>query len=172
MGHHNYGEADYWNDRYENDSTPFDWYQKYDALIPLFQKYLKKDARLLMVGCGNAADMAEDGFTDIWNVDISPIVIEKMRIKDAKLEALKVLRRGGVFIMITYGDPRVRMPHLEQEEYSWTVKLHAIPRPGVTKYSNAQVKSFLDPLTVSEKGKIGEHLTSSFLKVEAILPWD
>lgn len=51
---HAYGEASYWDNRYRQDPGPFDWYQKYVALAPLFDLYLQRHNRVLLVGCGNS----------------------------------------------------------------------------------------------------------------------
>lgn len=45
-------------------------------------KLVAKDARVLAIGCGNAvfsADMFNDGYIGLVNVDISPVVIEQQR---------------------------------------------------------------------------------------------
>lgn len=59
-----YGEAWYWDKRYSQDqdpaAAPFDWYQKYPSLAPLFHLYIPPSPpshphlRLLVVGCGNS----------------------------------------------------------------------------------------------------------------------
>ena len=51
-----YGDAPYWNLRYSNEApgTTFDWYQPYSELKGLFNKFLTKTSKILMVGCGNA----------------------------------------------------------------------------------------------------------------------
>ncbi|XP_074307360.1 uncharacterized protein LOC141642453 [Silene latifolia] len=79
-----YGEASYWDRRYTQDQSPFDWYQNYSALSPLLNLYLSPSNRLLVVGCGNSAfseGMANDGYEDIVNIDISSVVIEAMQKK-------------------------------------------------------------------------------------------
>lgn len=49
-----YGEPWYWDKRYESDSGPFDWYQKYGSLAPLVNLYVPHEDRVLVVGCGNS----------------------------------------------------------------------------------------------------------------------
>ncbi|RRT85915.1 hypothetical protein BHM03_00030748 [Ensete ventricosum] len=51
---HAYGEPSYWDQRYQSDPGTFDWYQKYPSLAPLFDRYLLRHHRLLLVGCGNS----------------------------------------------------------------------------------------------------------------------
>ncbi|CAA7398549.1 unnamed protein product [Spirodela intermedia] len=89
---HAYGEASYWDNRYSQDPGPFDWYQKYVALAPLFDLYLQRRHRLLLVGCGNSAlgeEMVNDGYEDIVNIDISSVVIEAMKEKYADCPEMK-----------------------------------------------------------------------------------
>ncbi|KAI3920527.1 hypothetical protein MKX01_000866 [Papaver californicum] len=90
-----YGEPSYWDNRYTQDPEPFDWYQKYPALSPLLHLYVPQHNRLLVIGCGNAAiseDMANDGFEDIVNIDISSVVIEAMQTKYQDIPALKYIQ--------------------------------------------------------------------------------
>ncbi|TIB75929.1 S-adenosyl-L-methionine-dependent methyltransferase [Wallemia mellicola] len=65
------------------DNGDFDWFKKYsdirEHLAPLIPN---KDARILMLGCGNSTlsrDMYDDGYHNILNIDYSPVCIEKMR---------------------------------------------------------------------------------------------
>ncbi|KAI3977285.1 hypothetical protein MKX01_030911 [Papaver californicum] len=90
-----YGEPSYWDNRYTQDPGPFDWYQKYPALSPLLHLYVPQHNRLLVIGCGNAAiseDMANDGFEDIVNINISSVVIEAMQTKYQDIPALKYIQ--------------------------------------------------------------------------------
>ena len=104
---HQYGEVDYWDDRYTNEKEPFEWYMGYGGIRNfLTGKYLMssvdtasdksqstnkvimgpfqstEDCRVLIAGCGNSKvgeSMLCDGFGKITNVDFSKIVIEHMR---------------------------------------------------------------------------------------------
>ncbi|XP_024529895.1 EEF1A lysine methyltransferase 4 isoform X1 [Selaginella moellendorffii] len=209
-----YGEASYWDNRYKNDSSTFDWYQRYAGLSALLQKYVPKTSRILMVGCGNAAiseDMVNDGYQEIVNIDISTVVIEAMQQKyqhvpqlkymtmdvrdlstfedgsfDAVLdkgmldsllcialfqcgtsaaisaakmleEVSRVLRGGSSYILVTYGDPRVRLPHLQVPALNWNITLHILPRPGSQKFDDVSSPEFLEPVPINEDGSIGPH---------------
>ncbi|CAO2829811.1 unnamed protein product [Amaranthus hypochondriacus] len=95
-GTQSYGEPSYWNKRYKDEDSPFDWYQKYPALAPLIHLYLSPDSskHILIVGCGNSTfseSMAADGFEDIVNIDISNVVIEEMKKKYANHPNLKYI---------------------------------------------------------------------------------
>nr|XP_011469517.1 PREDICTED: uncharacterized protein LOC101299615 isoform X3 [Fragaria vesca subsp. vesca] len=39
-------------------------------------------------------------------------------------EVNRLLKPGGVYILITYGDPKVRMPHLSRPVYDWNTVLY------------------------------------------------
>ena len=63
-----YGSSAYWDERYSADDTAvFDWYQTYDTLRPLLQRYLSRDPdfEVLVPGCGNSSlssDLYKDGY--------------------------------------------------------------------------------------------------------------
>lgn len=75
----NYGNPSYWDERYkECEGTMYDWLEDFESLRQLLELYMKKESRILVLGCGNAnfsEDMYDAGFTNIWNIDISEIVI-------------------------------------------------------------------------------------------------
>lgn len=57
------------------DNGDFDWFKKYSDisqhLAPLIPN---KDARILMLGCGNSTlsrDMYDDGYHNILNIDVN-----------------------------------------------------------------------------------------------------
>ncbi|KAK1315614.1 hypothetical protein QJS10_CPA05g00121 [Acorus calamus] len=92
---HAYGEPTYWDRRYRQAEGAFDWYQKYKALSPLLDLYLRRDRPVLVVGCGNSTlgeEMVEDGYVDVVNVDISSVVIEAMQKKYHDVFQLKYVR--------------------------------------------------------------------------------
>ncbi|GAA0144635.1 methyltransferase [Lithospermum erythrorhizon] len=69
-------------------------------------------------------------------------------------EVSRLLKPGGVYILITYGDPKVRIPHLKRYVYSWKIELYIIPRPGFLKpdSSTTSTKSYLEPVPTTEEG--------------------
>ncbi|EGC31676.1 hypothetical protein DICPUDRAFT_10325, partial [Dictyostelium purpureum] len=80
-----YGKPVYWDRRYKKDPETFDWYQKYSTLKPfLIEKIKSKDAKILMVGCGNSTlseEMYNDGYKNLTNIDISSVVIGQCKEK-------------------------------------------------------------------------------------------
>ncbi|XP_057790033.1 uncharacterized protein LOC131006908 isoform X1 [Salvia miltiorrhiza] len=69
-------------------------------------------------------------------------------------EVSRLLKPGGVYMLITYGDPNVRMPHINRSVYNWKIELYIIPaRPGFQKPGGATaLRSHLDPIPLTEKG--------------------
>uniref|UniRef100_A0A0E0ANQ0 Methyltransferase type 11 domain-containing protein n=1 Tax=Oryza glumipatula TaxID=40148 RepID=A0A0E0ANQ0_9ORYZ len=173
-----YGEAEYWDARYvEEGGAPYDWYQRYAALRPFVRRFAPPESRVLMIGCGSALmseDMVDDGYTEIMNIDISSVVIEIMRKKHFNipqlqctldslmcgvgaplsaaqmvLEVERLLKPGGIFMLITYGDPSVRVPHLNQSGCNWKIVLYILPRPG---FKGKTKRSVLDPVPMTGSG--------------------
>lgn len=50
-----YHDEEYWNNRYTNDLEVFDWYQTYRTLQKLINKHIPKEARNMIIGCGNSS---------------------------------------------------------------------------------------------------------------------
>ncbi|KAK9123234.1 hypothetical protein Sjap_012836 [Stephania japonica] len=70
-------------------------------------------------------------------------------------EVSRLLKPGGTYILITYGDPLVRVPHLSRAAYCWHITLYIIPRPGFQRSastSSSPAKSLLEPVPISENG--------------------
>ncbi|CAK5283375.1 unnamed protein product [Mycena citricolor] len=71
--------------RESEDDASFDWFKTYSDLAPYVRELIPdKDARILMLGCGNSTlsqDMYDDGYKNIVNTDYSRIVIEQMRTR-------------------------------------------------------------------------------------------
>lgn len=81
-----YGSVEFWDRRYKIEFLPFDWYIQWNELKPVIDPYMpadKQNLKSLVVGCGNSTmsnDMVEmSGFKHVVSIDISGIVIEKMK---------------------------------------------------------------------------------------------
>ncbi|OAE22963.1 hypothetical protein AXG93_2997s1270 [Marchantia polymorpha subsp. ruderalis] len=70
-------------------------------------------------------------------------------------EVRRVLKPGGVYMLITYGDPRVRMSHLKGPEMNWSIALHVIPRPGSKRAAESSSRVITDPLLLNDDGTLG-----------------
>jgi ubiquinone/menaquinone biosynthesis C-methylase UbiE len=78
----NYAKKEYWNERFNQTDTNFDWYADWDQLSKYFIPILNPDSNILMVGCGNSKlsnQMYLSNYKNIINIDISDIVIQKMK---------------------------------------------------------------------------------------------
>jgi 2-polyprenyl-3-methyl-5-hydroxy-6-metoxy-1,4-benzoquinol methylase len=58
----------------------------------MFRELVPLDSKILMIGCGNALlseDMYNDGYHNITNIDISPIVIKQMSERNKEKGEMK-----------------------------------------------------------------------------------
>ena len=46
-------------------------------------------------------------------------------------EANRVLAPGGVYIVVTYGQPPHRYPYLDKPEFNWEITVHQVPKPTI-----------------------------------------
>ena len=49
-----YGKSEYWEDRYQKDKEPFDWYQRYSGIKDIITQYVQPSFSILNVGAGNS----------------------------------------------------------------------------------------------------------------------
>lgn len=81
----------YW-DKFNAKTSEFEWYGGHKDLESTLQPYLPKDARILMVGCGNSAFSAalyDSGLRNIVNVDFDDSVIAEMQLRNADRKEMK-----------------------------------------------------------------------------------
>ena len=75
-----YGKSEYWEDRYQKDKEPFDFYMGYSDVKDIIKEYIpKKSSAILQLGCGNSKfseELCHDGYLVIQNVDISFHVVK------------------------------------------------------------------------------------------------
>lgn len=73
----------------EPDDASFDWFKSYADIADLMRGLIPdKNARILMLGCGNSKlseEMYDDGYKHIVNTDYSGVVIEKMKHRNAHI---------------------------------------------------------------------------------------
>ena len=79
-----YGDKKYWEERYKKSKgETFDWLEEYPTLKKIIDslKISKETGKILNVGCGNSElseNMYDDGYHNIYNIDISQTVINLM----------------------------------------------------------------------------------------------
>ena len=185
-GHTPYGEATYWDDRYEKagGEAAFDWLETFESLEPYMRKFMpRKNIRILVLGCGNAEfseDLYDAGYENIVNIDISPVCIQQMTVRNAiqrpnmswkvgdvtnmefknssfdlaidksTIDALlcgddayimvgkmmkecqRVLKKGGHYFAISFGNPEARAHHFQSPFLSVTNFQYTIKEEGST----------------------------------------
>lgn len=80
-----YLENAYWNTRFEGEQQ-YDWLKSYSQFKHLCTPHLHLDDSILILGCGNSTltqDLYDDGYKNLTSIDLSNIVIERMRAKSA-----------------------------------------------------------------------------------------
>ncbi|KAH0793582.1 S-adenosyl-L-methionine-dependent methyltransferase [Histomonas meleagridis] len=86
-----YSSQEYWDSKYAEKDTIFEWLEDYKELSPYINKHFSHDAHILIPGCGNSAisaDMYRDGFIHIDNIDFSPVCIEQMKRRFSDLDQM------------------------------------------------------------------------------------
>ncbi|KAL0241519.1 hypothetical protein GEMRC1_006754 [Eukaryota sp. GEM-RC1] len=77
-----YSDPHYWVERYKKEpNTNFDWYLTFVNLKDILEPYLRDDAKILVVGCGNSRlsyQLYEAGYQSIVSIDIAENVVEQM----------------------------------------------------------------------------------------------
>ncbi|GIL80063.1 hypothetical protein Vretimale_12887 [Volvox reticuliferus] len=87
-----YGECEYWDERYSREPAAFDWYQGFSGLQSILHQAFPMHATILQVGVGSSRlqeDMAHAGWRHIINVDYSRVVINHMTELHKGVQALE-----------------------------------------------------------------------------------
>ncbi|MBW1619304.1 MULTISPECIES: methyltransferase domain-containing protein [Empedobacter] len=86
----------FWNDKYITNQTGWDLKAPSTPLKEYIDQLEDKNIRILIPGCGNAYEaeyLLEQGFTNITLIDISEIVVEKIKEKFKHNPNIKVLHQ-------------------------------------------------------------------------------
>ncbi|KAG8363645.1 hypothetical protein BUALT_Bualt19G0044100 [Buddleja alternifolia] len=120
-------------------------------------KYMKMDVK-------DMSFFPDDSFDSVIDKD-APLSASQMLG-----EVSRLLKPGGVYMLITYGDPTVRMPHINKPVYNWEIELYIIrirldvlesaafdyllfARPGFQKRDESvSFDSYLEPVPTTDKG--------------------
>ncbi|GFR49716.1 hypothetical protein Agub_g11870, partial [Astrephomene gubernaculifera] len=89
-----YGECEYWDERYSREPAAFDWYQGFAGLYAILRHVFPMDSRLLQVGVGSSRlqeEMVRAGWRYIVNIDYSKVVISHMSELHKGMEQLRYL---------------------------------------------------------------------------------
>ncbi|CAA6654070.1 unnamed protein product [Spirodela intermedia] len=68
-------------------------------------------------------------------------------------EVNRLLKPGGIYMLITYGDPSLRIHHLTKEG-RWKIRLYILPRPGFqsSEGCSSSRRPLLEPVALTERG--------------------
>ncbi|KAL4561977.1 hypothetical protein LXL04_034163 [Taraxacum kok-saghyz] len=125
--------------------------RKYEHIPQL--KYLQMDVRDMGFFVDNSFDSVIDKGTldSLMCGTDAPLSASQMLG-----EVSRILKPGGIYMLITYGDPTVRMSHINRPAYNWKIDLYIIPRPGFQRPagSTSAPKSHLSPVPTNEKGHL------------------
>jgi ubiquinone/menaquinone biosynthesis C-methylase UbiE len=86
-----YGDVEYWERRYTDDTEVMDWYQDPQALLEYLQKYVQPDGRALIIGTGNSnlpPFMAQNGFESVTAIDFARPCIAKSKRRNRETEGI------------------------------------------------------------------------------------
>eukprot|EP01038_Epipyxis_sp_PR26KG_P009750 gene9750-13117_t len=133
-----YGDANYWNERYTTDNgSPFDWLFDYNDVALILEQLLPdKQEQIVLVGCGNAPfspDLYSYGrYSNLINIDLSEVVIEQQKVlfPQQKWEVMNVLNmtfqnesipvvidKSLIDTLLCYNDSKVNTNKMIQEIY-------------------------------------------------------
>ncbi|KAL4339340.1 hypothetical protein GQ457_08G023610 [Hibiscus cannabinus] len=147
--------------------------RKYEFVPQL--KYMQMDVRDMSFFSGRSFDSVidKDMQMDVRDMSFFPdesfdSVIDKGTLDslmcgtDAPISATRMLgevsrllKPGGIYMLITYGDPTARMPHLNRPAYSWNIVLYNLPRPDFKRPGGgSSTKSNMEPIPITEKGTL------------------
>ncbi|KAK2948981.1 putative kinase domain protein [Blattamonas nauphoetae] len=77
-----FSSLSYWEDKYEQDPGPFDWYMTYEDLESHLQPFLKEKSSILDIGCGTSYlpfSLSSKGFKHVSGFDQCERLIELLQ---------------------------------------------------------------------------------------------
>ncbi|XP_062181091.1 uncharacterized protein LOC133885396 [Phragmites australis] len=70
-------------------------------------------------------------------------------------EVARLIRPRGIYLLITYGAPKERVPLLNQTGCSWNIALYIMPTPGYqSKMSKGDPQPTMEEVTLTEDGQL------------------
>ncbi|KAJ4962482.1 hypothetical protein NE237_022421 [Protea cynaroides] len=90
-----YLDPHYWDERFSSEDH-YEWLKDYSHFSHLIREYVKPNASVLELGCGNSQlceELHNDGITEITCIDLSAVAVEKMqkRLRAKGYKDVKVL---------------------------------------------------------------------------------
>ncbi|XP_064988107.1 uncharacterized protein LOC135584231 isoform X3 [Musa acuminata AAA Group] len=99
------------------------------------------------------------GFFNVWHGCSTQCLSDARRSEQAS-QTWRDLYVGKYLFLskscdITYGDPSVRIPHLNQPGCNWKIILYIIPRPGFqSPGGDSRPRSIMEPVPLTESGQL------------------
>ena len=87
----------FWNDKYTTNQTGWDLKAPSTPLKEYIDQLENKNIRILIPGCGNAYEaeyLLEQGFTNITLVDISNVIVEKIKARFKNQPSINVIHQN------------------------------------------------------------------------------
>ncbi|OQU77939.1 hypothetical protein SORBI_3009G126500 [Sorghum bicolor] len=70
-------------------------------------------------------------------------------------EVARLLMPHGVYLLITYGAPKERVPLLNQSGCSWSIALYIMPTPGyLLRMSEGAPQPIMEEVTLTDDGQL------------------
>ncbi len=91
--HAQFTSKDYWDKFFiQRGQFAFEWYGDFREVYPSLSRFLSKNDRILIIGCGNSnfsSDLYDKGYHQITNLDFSELVIQEMQTKNSSRHEMK-----------------------------------------------------------------------------------
>ncbi|CAL5094756.1 unnamed protein product [Urochloa decumbens] len=69
-------------------------------------------------------------------------------------EVARLLRPHGIYLLITYGAPKERVPLLNQTRCSWSITLYIMPTPGYQLKMSKSTQPTMEEVALTEDGQL------------------
>ncbi|XP_067893889.1 eEF1A lysine and N-terminal methyltransferase isoform X1 [Heterodontus francisci] len=107
-----FSSAEYWETFFKKrGASAFEWYGTYVDHCAVLHRYIKPKDKVLVVGCGNSElseQMYDVGYQGITNIDISEVVIDQMKERNATRRPTMVFMKMDMMQM-EFGDSQFQV---------------------------------------------------------------
>ncbi|XP_078417707.1 eEF1A lysine and N-terminal methyltransferase isoform X3 [Cetorhinus maximus] len=107
-----FSSAEYWETFFKKrGASAFEWYGSYVDHCAVLHKYIKLKDKVLVVGCGNSElseQMYDVGYQGITNIDISEVVIDQMKERNATCRPTMAFMKMDM-VQMEFGDSQFQV---------------------------------------------------------------
>jgi hypothetical protein len=89
-----YGRVQFWDERYLEESEPFEWYHAYEYYRDAIMDNIAVEGKVLVAGCGTSnmpEDLVLDGYKNVLAQDISRIAIKGQKARTAQYPEIECI---------------------------------------------------------------------------------